>query len=268
MILLFAFCGLLGVVFLTTEAIVVRKLLIRLVVPTGVCWLGLLVTTYFLFLNRRRYSASACLLITLLYTLAGNTLVAQSLAHSLERPYHAFEIEDVKSYDVVVLLGGGTMMGYHGQPQLGQSGDRVMITLQLYEAGKAKRVVCTGSQAFAANAKKGLSPGEQAQTILIRAGVPKEKIELIEGRTTSEEIQNLARLFQNTNSKVAVVSSAWHLPRVMRLAQRSGFQVDPIPANFLSKPISVDPMMIVPSAGNLAISGMLLKERLAQLVGQ
>lgn len=268
MYLLVVFVIAMGLVGFFTEWMLVRKILIRLAMPVGVCWIGLILVTYFLFLNGRRNSGFLCLGLTLVFSLAGNVVVSWLLASSLENPHRDFDYERTPEFDVVILLGGGTMTGYNVQPQLGPSGDRVMLALHMFVSGKAKKIVCTGSHISLLAPEGELSPGEQSQAILVRSGVPAGKIELVDGRNTYEEIANLADKFHGSDLKIGVISSAWHLPRVMRLANTHGLRAEPLPANFLTPLHPVSPFSLIPTSGNMRVNEMLLKEWLARLVGQ
>lgn len=267
-LLLIFFGAVLGIVYLCTEELVVRKLVLSLALPVGFCWLGLLTITYFLIVNNRKWLGLICMFLTLVFSLSGNQVLKQSLAQSLEYEFSEFSVEQSEEFDVIVLLGGGTGYGIHGQSQLGSSGDRVMVALQMFENGKAKKIVCTGSSIAAlANSEKP-APREQSKEILVRAGVPDEKIELVEGRTTAEEMESLSKMFRDSKLKIGIISSAWHLPRVMRLAAKHDVKAHPIPSDFLAGESRLSILSIVPSAGAMAANTKLIKELIAKSAGQ
>ena len=62
---------------------------------------------------------------------------------------------------------------------------------------------------------------------------------------------------------VGLLTSAWHLRRAMMLAERYGVAVQPIPADFLSGPVPRDPSRMIPTADNLVVSQLALREILA-----
>ncbi len=50
-----------------------------------------------------------------------------------------------------------------------------------------------------------------------------------------------------TNLSVGILTSAWHLPRAMKLAKKYGIEATPIPSNFLTEPTHRDPNLLIPS---------------------
>ncbi len=267
--LLLIFYGLiLGAIYFLTEEIVVRKIVLSLVLPVGFCWISLLSVTYFLIVNHRRWLALFCMLLTVVFSLAGNKFLTNALASSLERPYLDFRVKDSPEYDVLVLLGGATKFGGNEQSQLNAAGDRVMVALQMYEQGKTKKILCTGSPVDSLNHPDEPSAAEQSVEILHRCGVPRESLDLLDGRNTKEEIANLAKEFKDSKLKIGIISSAWHLPRVMRLVQTTGLKAEPVPANFLSGIGKFDITGLVPSAGAMSANSSLIKEMLAKSLGQ
>ena len=271
MVLLLFLLGLiLGVIYLCTEAIVVRKVVLSLILPVGFCWLGLLTLTYFLIVNQRKWLGLLAMLMTLIYSLCGNEFVAATIAKSLEQPFSDFRVEDAQQLDVLVLLGGGTRLGPHRQSQLGSSGDRVMVALRMYLAGKTRKILCTGSALESLAAPDEPNPGEQSYEILLAAGIPRDALDLVEGRNTSEEIANIKKKLGQGRvpQSVGLVSSAWQLPRVMRLAKKHGLQAEPIPADFIFSSPRFNITSVVPSASGMSANGKLLKELIAKAYGE
>lgn len=271
MVLWLFFLGtILGVIYLCTEAIVVRKFILSLILPVGFCWLGLLALTYFLFVNNRKWLGLLAMLLTLIYSLCGNEFVATILAKSLEQPFLEFRIEDAQPMDVLVLLGGGTRFGPQRQSQLGSGGDRVMVALRMYQAGKARKILCTGSAIESLADPDEPNSGEQSYEILIAAGVSRDALDLVDGRNTMEEIINIKKKLGegSVSQSIGLVSSAWHLPRVMRLAKKHGLQAEPIPADFLFARPRFNILTIVPSASSMSANGKLLKELIAKAYGE
>ncbi|MCU0792951.1 MAG: YdcF family protein [Opitutaceae bacterium] len=66
----------------------------------------------------------------------------------------------------------------------------------------------------------------------VELGFPRERIvEVDTPRDTAEEVAALALLAGA--DRVALVTSAWHLPRAMRLAEGAGLNALPCPADYL-----------------------------------
>jgi uncharacterized SAM-binding protein YcdF (DUF218 family) len=270
-VLLLGFVGALfvGGVGLVSGPVMVERLLVSLVMPIGIVWTLLILLVYFCLLSRQAWPAIAGFFAWLMLTIAGNQFVAMALIGTLEAPYQDVSIFELEPFEAVVVLGGGTSSTVNGQSQLANSGDRVAVAARLYHAGLAKLLVCTGSQKFRSSPKD-LHPRDEAEEILIGFGVPKEAILRMAGENTSQEMANLKSWLEKSGAsgRLGIVSSAWHLPRVMRLAEFNELDVVPIPANFLSMPTTPSPDMMVPSAVNLMVTAKACKEYLAGLVGR
>ena len=66
-------------------------------------------------------------------------------------------------------------------------------------------------------------------------GVPKEAITLLPAANTSEEVAAMKILIEQMGvERVGLLTSAWHLPRAVRLAKKQGLDVVPVPADFRS----------------------------------
>ena len=128
--------------------------------------------------------------------------------------------------------------------------------------GLAPRIVSSGS-AIAALHGSEKALGEDTRVLLMGMGVPGSAVERLVGpKTTSEELSALAaRAPQEPWKRVGLVTSAWHLPRAMRLAERSGIaragvEVVPIPADYRGTGTMVTIVHLLPSEeglGNLRI---------------
>ena len=251
----------------------VEKTLTSLVSPLGFVWLGLLVMVYFCLLNRQGWPAMIGFFCWLMLTVGGNQLVSNALIASLEEPFQDINpyesVEGERPFALVVLLGGGTNTTIKGRSQLNRGGDRVAVAARMYHAGRVEKIVCTGSQKYPAG-ELDLHPREEATNVLLGLGVPNEALLAIKGNNTSEEMKNLKTWLEENQIEgdVGVVTSAWHLPRAIRLAESNGLTVKPIPANFLSEPLGPTPSLIVPDAENLLITAQAIKEHLAGLVGR
>jgi uncharacterized SAM-binding protein YcdF (DUF218 family) len=270
-VLLLGFVGALfvGGVGLVSGPAMVERLLVALAMPIGIVWILLILLVYFCLLSRQAWPAIAGFCCWLILTIAGNQFVSMALIGTLEAPYQEVNIFDLDPFDTVVLLGGGTGSTVTGQAQLAENGDRVAVAARLYHAGLVRQLICTGSQKFRSSPKD-LHPRDEAEEILIGVGVPKEAILRMEGENTSQEMANLKAWLDKTGNsgRVGIVSSAWHLPRVMRLAEVNELDVVPIPANFLSMPTTPSPNMVVPSAVNLMVTAKACREYLAGIVGR
>lgn len=269
-LLMLAFLGglFLAAVGLISGRTMVEKFASSLVSPLGVIWCALILLVYFSLLNRQAWPAIVGFITWLLLTVSGNYFVSNGLAMWIEAPFQDINPYEGEPYDLVVVLGGGTTTTVTGRSQLALNGDRIAVAAQVYHAGRAKKIVCTGSQTYLN--EPDLHPREEATNILIGLSVPKESILQMKGNNTFEEMTNLKAWIAENNieGRVGVITSAWHLPRTLRLAESNGLSLEPIPANFISETYSANPGIVIPTPDNISITSRILKELLAGWVGR
>ncbi|MFT5302444.1 MAG: uncharacterized SAM-binding protein YcdF (DUF218 family), partial [Mariniblastus sp.] len=205
----------------------------------------------------------------LVLTIGGNQLVSQGLASSLESRYQSIDVFGGEPFDTVVVLGGGTTTNLNGQAALANSGDRVALAARLFHAGQVKQIICTGSQTFRSTPND-LHPREEAAEILLGLGVPQSALLQMRGDNTSQEMSNLKKWLDENDagSRIGLLTSAWHLPRAIRLAESQGLSLLPVPADFATEHYAPTPNLVVPSAQNLLTSARILKEYLARIVNR
>jgi uncharacterized SAM-binding protein YcdF (DUF218 family) len=264
-------CGLVAVVCLPS-LLVIQKFLTKVVMPTGLLWLGLICVGVVLWRCRMRKLSAFVGLMWLMLTLAGNEMMARALLAGLERDFAKIDPLDVASsqepFDMVVCLGGATRVSPAGQTQMTEAGDRAVLAARLYHAGHARLLTATG-QANEEILGPGRHPADEVRLVWQGLGVPQDAIKLLGGATTKDEFALIAREASKSGwKKVGVVTSAWHMQRAMRLAQASGVDVEPLPADFLGIVPTWDRFSIVPKAQSLNESSLAIKEYLAGLVGR
>lgn len=247
-----------------------EKVTTELLTPLGLAWLLLAAVVVNSIWQRNVSVATFGLTAWLLLTLFGNAWVTNRFSQQLESEYQAIDPFQMDPLDILVVLGGGTNSRLSGSPQLSPSGDRVALAAQLYHAGLVGQIICSGTNTFQPNPQS-LHCREEAQQILIRLGVPPDKILLIEGENTSQEMANLAVYLDEqgrTTERIGLLTSAWHLSRAMRLAERHELNPLPVPANFYSEADRIDPNWIVPGTEQLGISRSIIKEYVAKMIGR
>lgn len=258
--------------WLALGRIVAEKTATALAMPCGLVWLLLLVVVLAARRAGRRDLMLAAVLPFTLLTLLGNGFVAEYLASSLERPYLAIDPLKEEPFEVVIVLGGGTITGGNGRIQGNTSGDRILLAAQLYHAGIGRKLICSGRRIDELDPDR-TNPAEESKQLLISLGVQEDAIEIQEGRNTAEEIVLLGRRFGQKGDRVGLVTSAWHLPRAMRLAEHNEFRPSPLPADFITQPqrqLTTGAIVLkcIPQDAAAAVSAKLIKEYLGTLVGR
>lgn len=246
-----------------------EKIATHLAMPCGLVWI-LLTGVAGLSVARRQWLMSFLLMVTwVLYSLAGNGLVAKRLSTTLEGPYMGIRPLSEAPFDVVVVLGGGGQYGANGRTQ---GGDRLVLAAQLYHRGLTKKLICTGSliQSMQAHAQQ---PSAISANVLQGLGVPASAIEQLSGRNTSEEMHSLGERFPDSSQRIGLITSAWHLKRAMRLAHRNQFRPHPLPSDFLFEPAGPIELgerlkRCIPNGEAFQDTHMIAKEYLGMAVGR
>ena len=269
-ILAAAAAALLGLIWLTAGTPMLEKTLQALVAPTGLLWMGLFLVTYFCLLYRAGFPALVSFGCWVLLTICGSSLVSNLLTHSLQREYLDFDLQQLQPLDVVAVLGGGMMTAPNGQPQIADAGDRAWQALRLFQSGKTAQILCAGTSGLPL-ARGELSQADALESFLIAGGVPADKILKIGGRNTLQEIRALDQWISERGGgdlRLGIMTSAWHLPRAMRLAASVGIQAQPIPADFSETRVRQDPHLLIPGSHQLHQVTQALKEYLAGWLGR
>ena len=253
---------------------VTEKMLTDLFMPMGMLWMTLTVLCVVLW-KRKLYMP---LLISAfawgLCFVGGNGLIAGWMMQSMEDEYYEVDPLSVAPFDTVVLLGGGTSDAPNGQVQINENGDRVVLAARMFHRGLAKRIVCTGARI------KGLSSlkrdeADAGRILLTDLGVDEDAIMTFGGRNTSEEMQQIAGKL-GSEQEIGIITSAWHMPRAMRLAEGAGINAQPLPANYasrksdVSEPVPVGKLIrgCIPNLSALGTNSRVLREHLARLVNR
>lgn len=254
-----------------------EKVLQRLVTPVGLLWLALALQCGWALTRRLRGWCAWSAVLWLVLTLVGNGTVVSRAYANVEQPYLHLDPFQAPPFDVLVVLGGGTRKGPTGKPQLNEAGDRVMLAARLYHAGQARRLICTGQRIAAIEPDRRNDPAVLTHQLLKSLDVPESAMALSGGTNTAEELLHLAEGAPLTG-RVGLLTSAWHLPRALRLARSHGLVMEPVPADFQGDPEAAAPtpapglgavvINAIPTAEALAAAGRLGKEYLAGLVGR
>lgn len=222
-------CGIITLVLVLAAGRVSHTLAL-LAMPAGLLWFVGLGLAALRTAQRRTHAAGATWALWLAYTLVGNASLGAILLHTTERQY--VDVDPFAStYDVVFVLGGGTATrrNYH---YLGGSGDRVALGARLWHQGNTPLLVTTGSTPDSSKSQH--NSAQSTAQIWTSLGVPSEHIIAIARPTnTRQEMQVIQELqAEHGWENIGVVSSARHLPRVMRNADRRSLTIQPLPADY------------------------------------
>ncbi len=207
--------------------IVLAKLVGLALYPLNLALIALLAG---LLLHRwRRWSRGLLLFGTGWLWLWSTPWVAERAAASLEDRYPPIAAGQLPTAEAIVLLGGlMTPAEPPGRPHgnLNSAADRAWFAAQVWHAGKAPVLVCSGGLAPLSRAGSAECP--DIARLLGDFGVPPEAVRVEAGsRTTAENAKETARLLP-PGTRVLLVTSATHMARAMESFRRAG--LDPIAA--------------------------------------
>ena len=250
-----------------------EKIATSLAMPCGIIWYLLSCSVVVACAGRVPKLTWTLVVVWMLFTGLGNEYLSTWLARTLEAPYAEIQPLEQQPFDYVIVLGGGASHGANHRNQGNGSGDRLILAAQLYHADVARKLICTGQRIASMDASS-MDASERSRDVLTRLGVPESAIEICGGRNTSEEMRTLSERFSNSGRRIGLLTSAWHLSRSMRLANRYNLSPQPLPADFMSGPTSIEltPGQVmermIPQAGSFAGVARVIREHLAMLVGR
>ena len=199
--------------------------------------------------------------------------VTTELIENLESKARSLQAHNTGGpYVAILLLGGGISPGIPGVKTANahEAFDRVIHAARLYHEGLAPRVIVSGGTAL-----RDLYPGAQSEAaamkdMLILMGVQSSAIiSEDQSLTTRQNMSLSAELLKNhaISGRLALVTSATHIPRAAATAQRAGLKVDAFPTDW-AEPRSLRPVTMrwLPNAQALEESERALKEWLALLI--
>ncbi len=245
-----------------------EKTLIRMSFPIGLVWLALTAWLFHAVWQRRWRLTVAVVCVWLLFTSLGSTPVSNIFLRMLENQFTNFRPGVDPNLDIVVVLGGGTLQGPE-RAQAGMSGDRVVYAAQLLTAGYTQKLVTTGdTTAGFGRARK--SAREQTIEIWQKLGIDPSQIGQLNGINTYQEIQSIKQLQQELpGQRIGLLTSAYHLPRALRLARSAGMHdLVPVAADYQVTVESFSFVDLIPSAHAFDQVARCQHEFMAAIVGR
>ena len=198
-------------------------------------------------------------------------LVSQSLWRWLEAPWQRRSAMEAPQADAIVVLSGGRHPA-PGPARLSEwhDPDRFLAGLDLFRAGKAPRLLFTGG---ASPFRPGQPPeGQRYLQEARQLGIPAAAMASTPPvLNTADEAVAIRRLLPARQSRVLLVTSAFHMRRAQRLFESQGLQVLPFPVDFKARgrwagPLWRDPTQWLPSTTALNNSSRAMRELLGRLV--
>lgn len=195
------------------------------------------------------------------------------ILNTLQYPFHAppMPMRANEQYELGVVLGGMTSYDrVNKEGHFNMSSDRFIQTALLYKKGHIKKIIASGGQNGMFKEDDFVEAAFIAKN-LIDLGIPKEDI-IIEGNSKNT-IENAAFTFKHLqsrgieNSKVVLITSAFHIPRATETFKQAGIDVRPYPCAFSILPSSIEfgPASLLPASWTMDAWGGFFKEMLGRL---
>lgn len=172
-------------------------------------------------------------------------------------------------YAAILVLGGILQpppQESNAPPELSAAVDRLWLAARLHRSGLAPRIVVSGGSRPSASGVVLVPEAESMKQVLVELGVPSGAI-VAETRSlnTRENITESSRKI-GSGARVALVTSAFHMPRALSEARAAGLDAHAFPADFLVPPDGrVQFQNWLPNPDALVLSTLAIKEHLGML---
>lgn len=223
----------------------------------------MLLMIYGVIKNKKRYSVAG---LVLLYA-SSTFFIADFLFAKLEGQGLKIEAKDAPRADAIVVLSG---MMTHVQGATGlitewNDADRFFAGLELYQTGKAPRLIFTGGVLPWEKATQ--SEGAVLKAHAQRFGIPEASISVSgDAQNTAQEAVAVRAML--TESKILLVTSAFHMQRAKQQFERQGFEVSAFPVDFRVRSKALTPMDFLPDPRALGLTDVVVRECIGRLYYQ
>ena len=158
------------------------------------------------------------------------------LIHLLEKKFHNFsDLSDLNQVDGIIIMGGSTdpyLSDVYNQIIFKASAERLFEAKRLIEKFPRSQIIFTGGSGKILN--NTYNESDDAKNFFLQNGIDTEKI-IFENksRNTYENILlSKESIDHKTNGKWLVISSAYHLTRVINVADNIGWKLIPYATDF------------------------------------
>ena len=194
--------------------------------------------------------------------LFSNPLISNKLIKYIEDPYQPVELSNVPVSDFIVVLSGTTHFVKDDVYEWIDS-DRFFGGIKLLNAKKGKKIIYTsGILPWEKNKK---TEGELLKKLSIEFGVNENDILTTTNvQNTYEEASAISNLVRK-ETKIILVTSAFHMSRAEFLFEKKGLKVFPYPVDFKFNNDKVSILNFIPSASSFKRSSFAIRELLGRV---
>jgi len=215
---------------------ILSKLAWGLLSPTSLFFLLILFATSLLWCNYIAVAKRLLLILSASACLLWGYPVSDWLMHPLET--HFSQVQHLPSQvDGIIVLGGAEDLKLSQSWQtaeVGQGAERILIAATLARHYPQKPLLYSGGSNLVQMADLS-SVHTTAQSLLMQAGVEAHTIILeTQSRNTYENFLNIKPLLPKQDGHYLLVTSAYHMPRAVGIAQTMQINVLPYPVDYRS----------------------------------
>jgi uncharacterized SAM-binding protein YcdF (DUF218 family) len=212
--------------------------------------------------RRKRIALFSSFLI--LYLISNPYLINKAFYWWEYKPVNLNEVN--KTYDAGIVLTGG--LAYLAErnsdhPTLGAHADRFLQSYLLYQQGRIKKIIITGTSPEMIT-RQGNGEARLAAKLLVQWGVKAEDIILEQkARNTRENAVFSAKILKDRfpEGKYLLITSAFHMRRSIGCFNKAGISADAFPADFYGSDYSIKIKDIfIPDPAALGYSQLLFRE--------
>lgn len=218
------------------DTFVLLKFLGRAAMPPASMVVGLVLALLLALLGRRKLAWGVAILAMLETVALSVPVISDALMAPLERQARAASAKAAPCcYEAIVVLGGGiapAIPPWLPDPDLTSSADRLWHAARLYRRGIAPKVIVSGGDPLARfGGVPSVAEAVAMTRFLTDLGVPEAAIvHEAQSVNTADNIRRVRALMQD--KPVALVTSAYHMPRALRLAARESLNVAAFPTDW------------------------------------
>lgn len=214
------------------------RLVLSLMEPLSLVWIGLAVLGVVMWRRRQRRMAVVAGGMFFLVTVVGGTGLSGWMLWRLERPWAGVKIAELPAGDAVLVLGGGGEASPYeaGGIHLTKAGDRFVMALELMRLGKAPVLVIGGGVSNIDGDVKVDADVMKSWLDSWRSPAVGEVVSLGAAKVTHDEAVRFAAVAKERGwRRVLLVTSASHMRRAIAVYRAVGVEVVPVPCNFVAK---------------------------------
>jgi uncharacterized SAM-binding protein YcdF (DUF218 family) len=231
---------------------------INKILPIIVSPLGLIIILLFFGVFRKRMLPSMIALILLI--ILSLPIVSRQLIKFLEQGYTLISPNNVDTADTVIVLSGMIRTIKQNNEiyyEFSDAVDRVFAGIKLLKLNKAQKIILTrGKLPWSL----GMPEGEFLAQFVKSQGINKNQVILTEVvQNTNDEAIAVSKILPK-NSKIILVTSAFHMPRAKTVFENQNLKVIPYAVDFRLGEKKMDVLDFLPQANAFKDSSFYFRE--------